>query len=236
MLGGFGRSLTQAMIDRRVKELKCPHTIRNLSTIQQGLGKACFDCVGLIKGYLWEQKPGVVSYNIPKGSDQNVGMMYRSCKVKGDFKDMPDTPGLLVFTKDLGHLGIYIGKDSKGNREYIESTPARNQWGVTKSNDQLRTWAYWGEYSFIDYVSKKMPTPLNPGDIVYVSGVGRSSSLGTGRSTANYRNKRMVIIKHLPKSPYPYGCSTMIYSPVGEEGSRYITAYFKEESLKKNRL
>ena len=80
MLGGFGRSLTQVMINRRVNELKCPHTIRNLTTIQGGLGKACYDCVGLIKGYLWEDKPGVVRYNVPKGSrseERRVGELFR---------------------------------------------------------------------------------------------------------------------------------------------------------------
>ena len=235
MLGGFGRPLTQAMIDRRVNQLKCPHTIKNLTTIQKGLGNACFDCCGLIKGYIWEVKPGDVKYNIPKGSDQNVRMMYASCKEKGDLKDMPEIPGLLVFNKTLGHVGIYIGKDEQGNRQYIESTPAWKAWGVTQSNDAIRTWDFWGKYSFVDYVSKETPTTFKPGDIVYVNGIGRSSSLGTGKTTPSYKNKRMKVIKHLPNAPYAYGCSTMTYAPEGELGSRYITAYFKQESLKKQR-
>ena len=45
MLGGFGRKLTQANIDRRVKELKCSYTINNLNTIKAGIGRYCFDCV-----------------------------------------------------------------------------------------------------------------------------------------------------------------------------------------------
>ena len=235
MLGGFGRPLTQAMIDRRVNELKCAHTIRNLQTIKAGIGKTCFDCVGLIKGYLWESKPGVVAYNIPKGSDQNVRMMYASCKEKGDLKDMPDFPGLLVFSKTLGHVGIYIGKDEQGNRQYIESTPAWKAWGVTQSNDAIRAWEFWGKYSFVDYVSKETPTTFKAGDIVYVNGIGRSSSLGSGKTTPTYRNKRMKIIKHLPQAPYAYGCSTMTFAPEGEHGSRYITAYFKSANIYKER-
>lgn len=152
MLGGFGRKLTQAMIDRRVKELQCAHTIRNLTTIKAGIGKYCFDCVGLIKGYMWESSPGVVAYNIPAGSDQNVRMMYGSSKEKGNLATMPDIPGLLVFTSDLGHVGVYIGKDSTGKRQYIESTPAWNKWGICQSNDTIRTWAFWGKYHLIDYI------------------------------------------------------------------------------------
>lgn len=236
MLGGFGRYLNQAMINRRVNELQCAHTIRNLATIQGGIGKTCYDCVGLIKGYLWEDKPGVVRYNVPKGSDQNVGDMFRSCKEKGNLAEMPDLPGLLVFTKNLGHVGIYIGKNKNGEREYIEATPARNQWGVTLSNDKLRTWTFWGKYSYIEYLSKNSPIHFKPGDIVYVNGIGRASSLGSGKSTATYRNKKMVIIKHLPQASHAYGCSSMLMAPIGEGGSRFITAYFKESSLSKHRL
>lgn len=235
MLGGFGRLLTQKMIDRRVNILKCSHTIPHQQIIQSGIGKACFDCCGLIKGYLWEERPGVVHYNIPKGSDQNVRMMYNDCPKKGDLKDMPDLPGLLVFTHNLGHVGIYVGKNEQGNRQYIESTPAWKKWGVTQSYDEIRKWTYWGRYKYIDYVSKETPTSLMPGDIVYVHGSGRSSSLGSGKTTPTYKNKRMKIIKHLPHAPYAYGCSTLTFAPEGEIGSRYITAYFKPESLFRQR-
>ena len=151
MLGGFGRILTQTMIDRRIN-MGCPHTIRNLATIKEGIGRYCFDCVGLIKGYLWEISPGRVDYNIPKGSDQNVGMMYNSCTQKGVLMSMPDILGLLVFTKDLGHVGVYIGKDANGKWQYVECTPAWGKWGVCQSNDEIRTWAFWGKYHLIEYV------------------------------------------------------------------------------------
>ena len=107
MLGGFGRILTQTMIDRRIN-MGCPHTIRNLATIKEGIGRYCFDCVGLIKGYLWEISPGRVDYNIPKGSDQNVGMMYNSCTQKGVLMSMPDILGLLVFTKEIGRASCWV--------------------------------------------------------------------------------------------------------------------------------
>ncbi len=236
MLSGFGRVLTQANIDKRVNVMKCPHTIKNLAIIATGIGKYCYDCCGLIKGFLWEDAQGKVRYNDPKGSDQNSQGMYNHATEKGLLEPIPDLPGVLVFTQDLGHVGIYIGKDTAGKRQYIESTPAWKKWGVTQSNDTIRKWAFWGKYSYIEYV---VPQPqsdhseIKVGDIVYVSGIGRSSSLGTGRSTAIYKNRRMKVIKLIQNVPNGYGCSTNLSATTDDKGSKFITAYFKSSSVKK---
>lgn len=153
MLSGFGRVLTEANIQKRINK-GCQHTIKYQATIRKGIGKYVYDCGGLIKGYLWETSPGVVGYNNPVGSDQNARMMYNASPQKGPLSTMPDIKGLLVFTADLGHVGIYIGKDSAGKRQYIEATPAWNKWGVCQSNDTIRTWAYWGKYKLVDYIDE----------------------------------------------------------------------------------
>lgn len=160
MLSGFGRILTSEAVDHRVKVIKCAHTIRNQKRIRQGIGRYCFDCVGLIKGYLWEQKPGIVKYNVPEGSDQNVGGMYRSCVKKGSIHTMPDIPGLLVFTGNFGHVGIYIGMNEFGQREFIEATPAFNIWGVGKTDESIRHWSYWGMYHLIEYIVEEVPVKV----------------------------------------------------------------------------
>lgn len=160
MLSGFGRILTEDAIVNRIKNVKCAHTTRNKDIIYQGIGKYCFDCVGLIKGYLWEQKPGIVKYNIPAGSDQNVGGMYRSCIKKGSIHTMPDIPGLLVFTGNFGHVGIYIGMNEYGQREYIEATPGLGIWGVGKTNDDIRHWSFWGMYHLIEYIEEDEPVKV----------------------------------------------------------------------------
>jgi hypothetical protein len=163
MLGGFGRKLTEANIQRRLA-MPCAHTTRNVAIIRAGIGKYWFDCVGLMKGYLWETSPGVVPYNIPVGSDQNVGGMYASSPEKGPLSTMPDIPGLLVFTgntgelHDFGHVGLYVGKVN-GINQYIEATPAWGAWGVTTSaasghpQGHNRTWTHWGKYSYVDYTT-----------------------------------------------------------------------------------
>lgn len=209
MLGGFGRKLTGAMIDSRINR-GCAHTKRNEARIRQGIGAYCFDCVGLIKGYLWEKSLGVVYYNIPSGSDQNVGMMWRSARRTGTLETMPDIIGLLVFTGDLGHVGIYIGKNTQGEREYIEATPAFNAWGVTKSNDKIRKWTHWGEYHLIEYVQPKPePKPAQPlkvGDEVIVNGHLFKDSQGNGMGRELTDMKLIItIIREGAKKPYHVG-------------------------------
>lgn len=155
-LSGFGRILTEAQIQRRIDKGD-QFTIANVTTIRTGIGRYGFDCVGLIKGYLWEESPGLVDYNIPSGSDQNSEAMYGKAIENGPLNTMPDILGMLVFTADLGHVGVYVGKVN-GIRQYIECTPAWEAWGVTTSADSghpqrhNRKWTYWGKYALIEYV------------------------------------------------------------------------------------
>ena len=214
MLGGFGRILTQSMIDRRVA-MGCLHTIRNLATIKAGIGHYCFDCVGIIKGYLWETSPEIVQYDVPAGSDQNVGMVYNACPEKGVLGSMPEIPGLLVFTKDLGHVGVYIGKDAAGNRQYIECTPAWSKWGVCQSNDTIRIWAVWGKYRLIEYIVPVIvkPTPIpvlkfKPGQSVVLNGqVFRNSLLAFPGNS--YSGKIVTVEFTAPGAPAPYHVSSI---------------------------
>jgi len=152
-LSGIGRKLTEAMIQKRITN-GCSFTIANQAKIRTGIGKYAFDCGGLIKAYLWETSPGVIDYNRPIGSDQNARMMYNAATAKGPLNTMPDLKGLLVFTADLGHVGIYIGRDGAGNRQYIECSPAFGKWGIFYSNDTMRKWTYWGKYALIQYIEE----------------------------------------------------------------------------------
>lgn len=186
MLGGFGRKLTHGMVDYRINK-GCRHTLANEATIRKGVGDYVYDCVGIIKGGLWETSPGNVRYNIPAGSDQNVGMMYRASKKKGPINTMPDVPGMLVFTADLGHVGVYVGKKN-GINQYVESTPAWGAWGVTTSADRNhpqghnRKWSMWGEYALIDYIVDKPKTIQELAEEVldgkHGNGAERRTSLG----------------------------------------------------------
>lgn len=157
MLSGIGRKLTHAMVDARIKK-GCKHTIANEKTIRAGVGKYCYDCNALFKGYIWETSPGVIMYKAEH--DLGTRSLYDRSKVKGPIATMPEVLGLIVWTADLGHVGIYVGQKN-GINQYIEVTPAWNAWGFTTSADKNhpqghnRKWAYWGEYHFVEYIKPK---------------------------------------------------------------------------------
>lgn len=77
--------------------------------------------------------------------------MYRSSVKKGSVHTIPDIPGLLVFTGNFGHVGIYIGMNEDGVCEFIEATPVFGLWGVGKTDETIRNSSYWGMYHLIKY-------------------------------------------------------------------------------------
>ena len=71
-----------------------------------------FDCVGLIKCFLWhDYSPGNTSYYGKTAPDINADQMYARATDKGSISTIPDIPGLLVWQRgDLhrrwaGHRG-----------------------------------------------------------------------------------------------------------------------------------
>lgn len=232
MLGGIGRLLTNAMVDARIAKGD-QHTKRNELIIRSGVGKAyAYDCNALMKCYLWEQSLGVIKYD--SKSDLGSTSLYNLSKRKGKMASMPDLLGLLVWTADLGHVGVYVGKKN-GVRQYIEATPAWNAWGVTTSADKdhpeghNRTWTFWGEYHLIDYIKeqpKPDPKPLKVGDKVKWSGFVYRDSMGGGRGRKYpLRNGTITIFN---KNPYGVHIDKLGWiAPSQIEGQQPVETTFK---------
>ena len=114
------------------------------------------DCIGLVKSYYWSGKPdggtGSPKYGAAGYPDVNAGFMYQTAKVKGKISDMPEIPGLIVYSKSHPHVGIYIG-----NGYTIESTLGARGDGVVKRKlDSF--WEYWFQCPYIEYTqSGKLP-------------------------------------------------------------------------------
>ncbi len=80
--------------------------------------------------------------------------MYNSCKVKGDIKTIPKTPGLVVWHK--GHIGISI--------DGVWAIEAKGfDYGIVKTRIADRKWTNWGQLpdAMLDYVEVDN-TPANP--------------------------------------------------------------------------
>mgnify|MGYP004544693871 FL=1 len=100
-----------------------------------------YDCVGLVKGYLWSQTPtSAPKYNASQ--DKDVNGVKASCSNVSDIRSIPEIPGILVFMK--GHAGIYIG-----NGKVIEARG--HAYGVVQTDLNKRGWKEWGKLNWIKY-------------------------------------------------------------------------------------
>lgn len=141
--GTFGQVSTKTLLKQKAKQYPNHYKSSRMPKYYSQIGTRVFDCVGLIKGYIWENN-GKISYN-PK-QDKSADGMFAACKERGSIKTIPDIPGILVFMP--GHVGVYIG-----NGEVIEARGFA--YGVVKTKLANRGWKNWGKCPYINYVKKE---------------------------------------------------------------------------------
>jgi cell wall-associated NlpC family hydrolase len=120
---------------RQYPNMWTPARIAKAKT-EAGRFPRCFDCVGLIKGYLWVQPSGGLKYNAAQ--DKSADGM-RAVSNPQPMSALPETPGVLVFMP--GHVGVYIG----GGR-VIECYGFMN---VANRPLSAQRWTFWGRCPFI---------------------------------------------------------------------------------------
>ena len=157
MWGGILREITERYITQvsGIKGYEKQYPESRKAKLRAVIGKKYYgvDCVGLIKSYYWSGKSdgGTGSPNYPKIGektypDVNANIMYNAAKVKGPIATMPETPGIIVYSKTNPHVGVYIG-----NGEVIESTLGSRGDGVVKTKLKDFKWEYWFECPYITY-------------------------------------------------------------------------------------
>ncbi len=143
--GCFGQIATKTLYEQKKKQYPQFYTSTDYA---RQYGDRVYDCIGLIKGYLWCDTPtSVPKYNASQ--DVSADGMLAICKEKGGISTMPELPGVLVFSSQ--HVGVYIG-----NRYVVEARG--HKWGIVKTKLSERGWKNWGKCPWIEYEeSKKKP-------------------------------------------------------------------------------
>ena len=142
--GCFGQTATEELLAYKTKQYPSVYKTQLYSDAENQFGMRVFDCVGLIKGYLWSDKyDSEPIYNSLQ--DVNVVGLYTNCTKTGMLSSMPAEPGVCVFTKSLDHVGVYIG-----NGKVIESRG--HNYGVVCTNITDRFWYFWGKPKWIKYL------------------------------------------------------------------------------------
>ena len=107
-------------------------------------GKWASDCIGLAKGYMWwDSTKGGVRYAVNGCPDMSANGMLEKATVKGDIKNLPDTPGLMLWMN--GHAGVYIG----GGWAIEERGFA---YGCVKTKVSDRPWKKWYRLPGLTYL------------------------------------------------------------------------------------
>jgi len=101
-------------------------------------GTPVMDCVGLIKGTLWQMN----GIRYESASDLSANGWYAKCPVKGTIASIPDKAGIVVHRDQ--HIGVYIGDGL-----VIESRGV--DYGVVVTKLSERPWTGWGESAYVDY-------------------------------------------------------------------------------------
>ena len=138
--GTFGQIATEILYKAKKQQYPKYYTADNF---RSQFGQQVFDCIGLIKAYLWTTSINDTKPIYKASEDWSADATYSHCKEKGSISTMPEIPGLLVFK--TGHVGVYIGNGSvieaKGHAYGVVETPLKN-----------RQWQTWGKHPLIEYV------------------------------------------------------------------------------------
>ncbi|NLW92897.1 MAG: hypothetical protein GXY34_15010 [Syntrophomonadaceae bacterium] len=156
--GCWGQPVSDSIISQKAKQYPAHYNVTRRGDLVKLVGKAwLIDCVGLIKGYYWDCKPGGKSVGYHAASDVDADTMYARATCKGPISTLPEKPGLCVQMD--GHIGIYIG-----NGLVIESTKGPLGDGVVQTKLTDRKWLHWLQCPYIIYgevttVADNKPSP-----------------------------------------------------------------------------
>lgn len=110
------------------------------------IGKKVFDCVGLIKSFLWyDEKTKTIKYD--KKTDVSAEGIKKFCESVQPISKFPkngnNAKGFLVFKKN--HVGVYIGDG------YVVEAKGHN-YGVVKTVFSKGGWQSFGRLNLINYL------------------------------------------------------------------------------------
>jgi len=138
---------SKSLLSRKSKQYPTHYKENRLKQYNADIAakKKCADCIGLIKGYYWTRDDGTMKYGLDGRPDKGANSMFKAAKVKGAISDMPEIPGLLLYSP--GHAGVYVGDGW--------AIEARGfAYGIVKTRVSERKWESWYQCPYIDYVDE----------------------------------------------------------------------------------
>ncbi len=172
MWGTFGQPVTEALITAKAKQYPWWYTAARIEKFRKLVGKGyfAFDCVGLIKGLLWdwnsadEKTNGGADYGDNGVPDIGADMMITKCKDVSTSGWTNMSVGEALWR--TGHIGIYIGNGLAVEctiawKSCVQITAVANI--GKKAGYNTRNWTKHGKLPWVSYSE-----PIRKGDKVKV--------------------------------------------------------------------
>lgn len=145
--GAFGQMCTPEYLDQQAERYpgndEAGGESREIGN--QWIGKPVYDCIGIIKAYMWyDYEDDEIYYQTNGFPDCGANSIWDSIESgkSGTIDTIPEIPGIAVWMD--GHIGIYIG-----NGEVIEAQGVRT--GVVKTQLDNGSWTHWLYIPHLDY-------------------------------------------------------------------------------------
>ena len=120
----------------------------------QDQGVRAFDCIGIIKAYVWGDYSQDNTSRRTDDTNYYTRDLLHHDTVYGPLRELPEVPGIVLWRK--GHVGIYLGdgKVIECTQEYYPKSGESKVGGIIISDLKDRGWAYWVEYPGILYLDE----------------------------------------------------------------------------------
>ncbi len=146
--GAFGQMCTMEYLDQQEARYPGEDEAGGAMRIagEQWIGKPVYDCIGLIKAYMWfDPETEYITYQSNGFIDCGANSIWDEVKVgeSGAIGTIPEMPGVAVWMN--GHIGIYIG-----NGEVIEAQGTET--GVVKTKLENGAWTHWLYVPHLEYI------------------------------------------------------------------------------------
>lgn len=110
-----------------------------------------WDCIGIIKGYAWNDYHQDNTALYSKENDYSTRTLIKAAKIQGPIEDMPEKPGLVLWKP--GHVGVYIGDGQVIDVACVTHATDITHLvgGIQQLPIEATAWTHWLEYPEIDY-------------------------------------------------------------------------------------
>lgn len=141
--GTFGNIADQSLLDYKRADYPAYYPDPGVPAFDSQFGQRVHDCVGLIKGYRWSDRPTSVPSYVAS-EDVDVRSLYSQCTALHGNVDFSITStqhivGMCVFDSALTHVGVYVG-----NGRIIEAQNHANGVVENLAYDRRGKFTLWG--------------------------------------------------------------------------------------------